>query len=372
MGSSLVCLLGIELVDVWYAWGRSEEWAYGNGGENPIVISYVAYPYTGHHAQEDYVALGPAGATHSWKYYQKYDFRTGDFGFTSIDFNFRNPPPKAPREYRIVWIGGSAAWGEGARTNDDMAFRQLERLLREKMPADGVKVRVISMAMSGSTTYQNFIAMNYWAHPIEPDMVISFSGRNDLLMPALYEQGTALPHQFENVLALTEAAQHYNSPAWLKALAGAFPGIVLGTNLGTALRVLDLDRYREIALRRAQTDLPVEYPQALYIHALSSIRRDFSGIPLMVVSQPLMPPGHPENGPYRQFVSEVFAAIEAKRAEGGWYLIDLSEEVLEDPEMQAHFPKYFADQVHLSSAGQRYVAERLARELVPILSPPAP
>lgn len=58
--------LALALLDSWYAAGRDEEWAYGNHGEDPIVISYVAYPYTGYHAQEHFVASGPAGAKHSW------------------------------------------------------------------------------------------------------------------------------------------------------------------------------------------------------------------------------------------------------------------------------------------------------------------
>lgn len=368
LASLLGLFLALTLLDRWYAAGRHEEWAYGSHGEDPIVISYVAYPYTGHHAQEHFFASGPAGAKHSWLYYKNYDFRTGDFGFTSIDFDFRKPPPKEPGEYRIVWLGGSAAWGEGARANDDMHYRQLEHILREKLAADGIKVRVICMAMSGSTTYQNFIAMNYWAHPIQPDMVISFSGRNDFFVPISEERGSSLPHKFENVLGLTEAAQHYNSPDWLKTLARWFPGLLLGTNLGTALRVLQLDRYKELAFRRAQKNLELYYPQMHYIHALASIKRDFDGIPIILVSQPIMPPDHPENRVYRQFIREVFAEIQRMPADQGWYLLDLSKEILEDPKINANLRKYFADPVHLSSAGQRYVAERLAREVAPIVS----
>jgi len=37
--------------------------------------------------------------------------------------------------------------------------------------------------MGASHIYQNFIALNKWAHPLQPDAIISFSGHNELSIP---------------------------------------------------------------------------------------------------------------------------------------------------------------------------------------------
>ena len=45
------------------------------------------------------------------------------------------------------------------------------------------KVTVVNLAMGASHIYQNFIALNKWAHPLQPDAIISFSGHNEIAIP---------------------------------------------------------------------------------------------------------------------------------------------------------------------------------------------
>src|SRR5208337_2260268 len=97
-----------------------------------------------------------------------------------IDFDLERPPAKEPNEFRIILIGGSSAQGIGGRRNAERFYTLLERDLTRSLADAGIRVRVINLAMASWVTYQNFIALNKWGHALEPDLILSFAGNNDL------------------------------------------------------------------------------------------------------------------------------------------------------------------------------------------------
>ena len=117
-------------------------------------------------------------------FYDDFDVVSGEYGFF-IDFRLEAPPPKQDNEIRIVLTGGSAAQGWGGRTNADMFYRLLPTKLTQELQEHGqnCKVTVVNLAMGSSHIYQNFIALNKWAHPLQPDAIISFSGHNEIAVP---------------------------------------------------------------------------------------------------------------------------------------------------------------------------------------------
>lgn len=87
-----------------------------------------------------------------------------------------------PDELRIVLVGGSAAWGCGASSNEATIAGQLEeicnadrRLLNGKR-----KARVFNLAQVDSHQTQDLITLLLYAPILKPEIVISFTGWNEV------------------------------------------------------------------------------------------------------------------------------------------------------------------------------------------------
>ena len=117
-----------------------------------------------------------------WEYFQYpdgYDVHSGKFGFFT-DEPVDDFPAKRAKEYRIVLIGGSGAQGMGGRTNDDMMYHLLEKALQSRFDADGIKIRVIDLAMAGGMARTNLQDLRAYAHPLKPDLILAYNGVNNV------------------------------------------------------------------------------------------------------------------------------------------------------------------------------------------------
>lgn len=264
-----------------------------DAGDKTSISTFDIYPYTGGHTQA-YANLD----RHNW---------SGDHGFF-VDFDLDVPPPKAENELRLILTGGSGAVGWGAFSNFEMLYRRLERMFNETRPCGPDKwLRVVNLAMGGSQSYQNFVALNRWAHPLRPDLILSYSGHNDFFVP-LDNRSDAF-NGFRTPTNLIAATRFANSPDWLKRLAEVFPGLIKHTDLGLALRILASDptvklgptpsylaKYPEVPAGPFDIDGTVirevteQVASPLYQHAMASIARDFPATPILVVSQAYMLP----------------------------------------------------------------------------------
>jgi hypothetical protein len=328
------------------------------------VNTLTFYPFTGGHTQANF-------SIHEGK------VRSGDHGF-NVDFDLDHPPAKIKGEYRIVMIGGSAAWGWGATANKNMMHQVIERTLAKSLPCGNTtKVRVINLAMNGSTLFQNFVALNLWGHELDPDAIVSFSGYNDSWQPPFpYFEGVSL------INGLLDATHPAYTPDNLKPLFKRFPGIVEHTSLGFAIRSLFVGRYeraeRAEYISRFMTakeaaDEPWKGIVPTYVNAHKSIKRDFSGIPMLMAFQPYM--ARPTNRG-RSYLSakdipeyikryETFIEKSSEQLTGymndKWIIFNVHEFYALN--LLEKFPP--GDGVHLDDEKQRIIGEELARRVLP-------
>jgi len=270
------------------------------------------YPFTGEQIQ---AYMRQQGRLPWLNYDDDFDVVSGEYGFF-IDFRLEAPPPKQDHEIRIVLTGGSAAQGWGGRTNADMFYKLLPVRLDQRLREGGqsCKVTVINLAMAASHIYQNFIVLNKWAHALQPDAILSFSGHNEIYVP----RETRSDADFAAALigGFAQVLRYSASPHWLKVIARYYPGIVRRTVMGPLIRFMYLDAYKDEwqanyflsrtdpsyrpmpaaeTLRRYQAaagpmttaDIVRSVSIPLYEHAIESISRDFPDTPVFAVFQPL-------------------------------------------------------------------------------------
>lgn len=120
--------------------------------DQTAVTHKEIYPYSDGHTQPDFIA--------------RPGFSTGDHGFM-VDFDLDRPPRKSANEFRLILTGGSGAVGWGASSPDTMMSNVIERLFPEMATCGAeVTLRVINLAMGGSKSYQNYIALNRWGQAL--------------------------------------------------------------------------------------------------------------------------------------------------------------------------------------------------------------
>lgn len=253
--------------------------------------TFDLYPFTGWHIQADLHHVGPLQGEKLR--YETFDMKSGPLGFFT-ELDVRVPLSRKVNEFRIALIGGSGAQGWGGQTNNDMFFRKLEHRLSERMGDLGVRVKVINMAMAGSVSYQNFIALNRWGHNLKPDMILSYSGVNDIQVPV--GAGSEAHMRFFELSGLSLLARASEYPLLLRPLAALFPNTFNRTGLGPALKLLFGQNYFiHTAKRRYREQMgttDVSYSTVLdtvaipaYVRSFKSIKRDFQGVPVVVALQ---------------------------------------------------------------------------------------
>lgn len=91
------------------------------------------------------------------------------------------PIPKPDRTFRIFLTGGSTAYGNGAPDQERTIGGYLAELLkREQTPRTGMNYEVFTMANPAwASTHERIIIENRLSE-LDPDLVISFSGNNDV------------------------------------------------------------------------------------------------------------------------------------------------------------------------------------------------
>ena len=317
--------------------------------ENTNVFQFDLYPYDGFHLQSD-SSYG--------------SIKTGDHGFF-IDFDLENPPEKKENEFRIILIGGSAAQGWWGKDNDDMFYRRIEKSLNDTLRDMNITLRVINLAMSATITYQNYIALNKWGHELRPDLILSVSGVNDFLVGGYYD----VPYSFKYAMGLVNMTKHSYSPDLLKLFARIFPGIYSHSEIGNAIRIFNFSKYTNDALVKYYNSHhnSNKFGYNLYIHSLKSIKRDFDGIPMFIVSQPF------DYSSYLTIAESYDSLIEnvskdlSEYYNSDWFFLDIHNYWKENGLYNKDKP-LLADFAHMTSEGHISVSEMLTKELINIIS----
>ena len=332
------------------------------------------FPYEGWHVQGNFHQIGPTYLDGAERFY---DVRSGPMGFfTSI--NVAEPPPKQPNEFRIILIGGSGAQGFGASSNQCMMYFLLERMLNERLSTNenSAHVSVINLAMGASVTYQNYICLNRWGHGLEPDLILSYSGRNDYAVPVMPQSLSDGHYHFQELSGLAMASRADEVPPGFRQFNRWFPNILNYTAFGQALKLSFgsdfYNRRAEEAYRASRgmyfaskKDTFEKIAKPRYVHALKSIKRDFGGIPIVLTWQAVgrgeVAASVDSLGPdfYNQMFEESRQALEPYYNDQ-WYFLNLHQMV--EDRSDGSF------ETHLDDRAQKVVATIISEFLTPIVS----
>lgn len=328
------------------------------------------YPYTGAHIQPNQHYFGPI-PLESTEFYPEMEYRSGKHGFfTDVDID--NPPEKSDSEFRIILIGGSSAQGWGAEYVKEMFYVTLEETLNKRFKDKNVKVRVINLSMAGSITYQNYIALNVWGHKLEPDLILSYSGGNDILVP--HSTKSDAPMAWSAMQAYARSMHLDTLPASSQKWVRWLPGIMHTTWVGRAARFMNLSKSatlveHEYANSRgfegADVVRDVAIPQ--YIKAFQSIKRDFLGIPMMIAFQPIdfrMLPDNQQMGEeYAEMVSKTIQDTK-NYVNDDWYYLNIRDHWNENKLWRKG---KLGNGLHLPTIFQNVVSDILADALEPVI-----
>lgn len=378
IGALLLCL---KLFDV-YLLSHRHPGVADEDADEPTMRTMEYYPFTGGQIQAYKRERGKL----PWSnFYDDFDVASGEYGFF-IDFRLEAPPPKQDNEIRIVLTGGSAAQGWGGRTNADMFYRLLPIRLTQELQEHGrnCKVTVVNLAMGSSQSYQNFIALNKWAHPLQPDAIISFSGGNEIAIPWSTKSDDNGAGSFYG--GANHVLRYSASPRWLKMIAQYYPGIVKRTMAGSLIRMRYLPDYsddwaanyllsridpnfalmpRDELQRRYQAaiksltldDIVDSVSIPLYEHSIESISRDFPHTPIFVAFQPTQS----RQEQYAHLTTVIPQKVNDEDHYDNIKFLNLQKVWHE----QGFFPGSLVDDLHLSNKGHTLVSTYLSDWLLP-------
>ena len=130
--------------------------------------------------------------------------KTNSAGFNDPrEFSLTKPYKKAPNERVVLLTGGSVAWGVGSTATDTTIAGRMQYHLNSRQSA--VKYTVVNLAMGAWIAYQEFIGLELWGTPFQPDWVVVMDGFNDALAGCAYSQGVANPIYYALIKSYVEA-----------------------------------------------------------------------------------------------------------------------------------------------------------------------
>lgn len=102
-------------------------------------------------------------------------YRTNTLGFRGPETTLDKPLGR----FRVVVMGGSAAWGFGSTSDENTVAGRLQTILREQLPE--LNIEVINAGQIGYGSTQELIYFHRQVRALNPDIVLLFDGYNDIL-----------------------------------------------------------------------------------------------------------------------------------------------------------------------------------------------
>jgi len=104
--------------------------------------------------------------------------KNNSMGFRTYEFT-----KKKEDELRIVLLGGSTAWGAGSSSNETNIAGYLEKIINNNKKLLGSKThaKVFNLSQVLSTITQDILSLIFHVNELEPDIVITFAGWNELI-----------------------------------------------------------------------------------------------------------------------------------------------------------------------------------------------
>ena len=228
--SAAVCLYAAEWLCRWN--DPNPEGLWYQFGDRPVPISF-AQVYTPTSELRSHVFLTP-----NLRYSGPVPFERGDpkdqasvstdeWGFFS-DTKYADEvaKKKGPHEFRIIVVGGSGGQGHGASNLDATFERRLEKSLAVSLASrdDRWKVRVYNLAVGGQFADDNFYVLHQFGHALDPDLIVFYSGPNDLAHLTFWVLPKVMARQAKKTIDTEFAWEEKNiSPGYVQALNRHFP-----------------------------------------------------------------------------------------------------------------------------------------------------
>jgi hypothetical protein len=152
---------------------EDEKGTYALAYENPAAaardIDHFSYAIP--NVLTPFVGTGPEPGQHDNAFINSWQFRSTK----------EVAMPKPPGVYRIFITGGSTAFGSGAPSQDKIIGQYLENSLNAEItPSTKLGYEVFTLANPAWTSTHERIIIENRLSELAPDMVISFSGNNDV------------------------------------------------------------------------------------------------------------------------------------------------------------------------------------------------
>jgi hypothetical protein len=152
---------------------KDEKGTYALAYEDPAAAAREMdhYTYSVPNVPTPFLGTGPEPGRHENAFINSMQFRSTK----------EVVMPKPPGVYRIFLTGGSTAFGSGAPSQDRIIGQYLENFLSaEVTPSTHLRYEVFTLANPAWTSTHERIAIENRLSELGPDMVISFSGNNDV------------------------------------------------------------------------------------------------------------------------------------------------------------------------------------------------
>src|SRR5262249_51633369 len=145
--------------------------------------------------------------------------------------------------------------------------------------SEGVRYRVINIAMSSWLAYQEFVALSLFAMPLDPDWVVTLDGINDASAPCIFGSGAVNPIEWPKLLYMTSGGTGFSSPllatlARRSALVRLMSGLRPDDEMGPPSQLMldDTDSDYRFTVRLANLTADVEDRQVpFYLNAERNI-----------------------------------------------------------------------------------------------------
>jgi lysophospholipase L1-like esterase len=274
--------------------------------------------------------------------------------------------PKPPDEYRIILLGGSTVF-QGVPRSESIAGA-----LEGQFAANGQpQVKVYNWGVYSVVTGQELATILFRAVDYSPDMLLVYSGANDLTEPYFFDPRPGYPFDFMAV----EAGQRLLEGRW--GLYDLYAVLLRPTSLGFALFQFEIEEQLTQRHTLAQSvewggedwraELAQGYGQNL--GKMCQLSRAF-GFRLVAVLQPMIffkdrLAGQESAllGPqdYQDHTSQAYSLAQAELTRLGQTYV-ASDCLFEDGSLwlQDDTRELFTDPVHLNALGNQRIGQRLA------------
>ncbi|NCN45875.1 MAG: hypothetical protein COU63_04980 [Candidatus Pacebacteria bacterium CG10_big_fil_rev_8_21_14_0_10_36_11] len=288
---------------------------------------------------------------------------TNSLGYRGNDWG-----EKQAGTFRIIILGGSSVWGQGATADDKTIIGYLEKELNNKLAEKKInlvanKIEVLNLGQPGYVSTQELLMWKEIS-AYQPDLVIHYGGFNDLYAGFIYKVGSNLPGINENALtkkklgaAWSLIEEEVKNRLNKSELLGFFRYHLQKSNLNKAENILEQGN---VAIDSAK-----KYEESVdYINAIASKTKT----PVLFVFQPTIFWGNKSFSTEEIRIKErfvgVFPGAEKYFSSAYDYLLKsklfLDKTIIDGTDFYNEFSEdIYIDHIHTSDKGYEIVAKKL-------------